>query len=161
MHAQSPRYQLYCSKGVINTSFSCTEVVPLTSCTAIPLDEWWRAPRVSLRSVASDPEVTEHCECTVPLCSERIVIHSGAEDEEIVQDVWMNNYVYSLTHDELELIECSTAWLTDKIIAAAQMLMLQHFSHMAGLQPPALRKGFAFQVHSGEFVQIIHVRHNH
>ena len=32
---------------------------------------------------------------------------------------------------------------------------------MAGLQPPVLQKVFAFQVHSGEFVQIIHVRNNH
>ena len=32
---------------------------------------------------------------------------------------------------------------------------------MAGLQPPTLQKVFAFQVHCGEFVQIIHVRHNH
>ena len=32
---------------------------------------------------------------------------------------------------------------------------------MAGLQPPVLQKVFAFQVHSGEVVQIIHVRNNH
>ena len=155
------RYQLYCAKGVINTSFSCTEVTPLTSCASIPLDKWRQSPRVSLRSVASNPEVTEHCECTVPRCSESTVISSGAEDEEMVRDVWINNYVYILTHDERELIVCPTGWLTDKIIAAAQMLMLQHFPHMAGLQPPTLQKVFAFQVHSGEFVQIIHVRHSH
>ena len=79
----------------------------------------------------------------------------------MVWDVWVNNYAYSLTHAEWELIVCPTGWLTDKIIAAAQMLMLQHFPHMAGLQPPTLQKVFALQVHSGEFVQIIHVRHNH
>ena len=32
---------------------------------------------------------------------------------------------------------------------------------MAGLQPPTLQKVFAFQVHSGEFVQIINVSNNH
>lgn len=26
------RYQLYCAKGVLNTSFSCTELIPLTGC---------------------------------------------------------------------------------------------------------------------------------
>ena len=52
-------------------------------------------------------------------------------------------------------------WLTDKIIHAAQILLLQFFPDMAGLQPPVLQKVFAFQVHSGEFVQIIHVRNNH
>ena len=39
--------------------------------------------------------------------------------------------------------------------------LLQFFPDMAGLQPPVLQKVFAFQVHSGEFVQIIHVRNNH
>ena len=125
------------------------------------MDNWRQSPRVSLRIVASDPEVTEHCNCTVPLCSESIVISSSAEEEEMVWDVWINNYVYSVTHAERQLIVCSTGWLTDKIIAAAQMLMLQHSPHMAGLQPPTLQKVFAFQVHSGEFVQIIHVRHKH
>ena len=80
-------------------------------------------------SVASNPEVTEHCDCA-PLCSESIVIISGAEEETMVRDVWINNYVYSLIHDKWELIVCPTGWLTDKIIAAAQMLMLQHFPHM-------------------------------
>ena len=32
------RYQLYCSKGVLNTSFSSTELTPLTSFSPIPLD---------------------------------------------------------------------------------------------------------------------------
>ena len=41
------------------------------------------------------------------------------------------------------------------------MLLLQFFPNMAGLQPPTLQNVFAFQVHSGEFVQIIHVRNNH
>jgi hypothetical protein len=41
------------------------------------------------------------------------------------------------------------------------MMLLQFFPNMAGLQPPTLQKVFAFQVHSGEFVQIIHVRKTH
>ena len=35
------------------------------------------------------------------------------------------------------------------------------FPDMAGLQPPVLQRVFSFQVHSGEFVQIVHVRNNH
>ena len=41
------RYQLYCLKGVLNTSFSSTEFTPLTSFSPIPLDEWRWAPKVS------------------------------------------------------------------------------------------------------------------
>ena len=44
------------------------------------------------------------------------------------------------------------------IIHAAQILSFQFFPDMAG---PVLQKVFAFQVHSGEFVQIIHVKNNH
>ena len=85
------QYQLYCAKGVLNTSFSCTELTPLTRCPSLPLDKWQQSPRVSLRSVASNPEVTEHCDCAAPLCSESIVISSGVEDEAMVQHVWINS----------------------------------------------------------------------
>ena len=51
--------------------------------------------------------------------------------------------------------------LTYNIVTAAQMLLLQFHPRMTGLQPPALQKVFAFHVHSGEFVQILHVRNSH
>ena len=41
------------------------------------------------------------------------------------------------------------------------MLLLQFYPSMAGLQLPVLQKVFAFQVHTGEFVQIVHVGNNH
>ena len=53
------------------------------------------------------------------------------------------------------------AWLTDNIVSAAQMLLLQFHPRMTGLQPPALQKVFVFRVHSGKFVQFVHVRNNH
>ena len=34
------RYQLYCSKGVLNTTFSRAEVIPMAICTPIPMEEW-------------------------------------------------------------------------------------------------------------------------
>ena len=46
-------------------------------------------------------------------------------------------------------------------LSSSRALLLQFFPNMAGLQPPVLQKVFAFQVHSGEFVQIIHVRNIH
>ena len=59
------------------------------------------------------------------------------------------------------MVASRTGWLNNNVIAAAQMLILQHFPNMAGLQLPALQKVFAFQVHSGEFVQIINVGNKH
>ena len=59
---------------------------------------------------------------------------------------WVKNELYSLTNDDREMV-ASPKWLTDKIITAAQMLILQHFPSMSGLQPPCLQQGLAFKVH--------------
>ena len=37
-------YQLYCSKCVLNTTFSRAE--PMARCTPIPTEDWRQAPRV-------------------------------------------------------------------------------------------------------------------
>ena len=155
------RYQLYCSKGILNTSFSCTELISLTGCSPIPLNEWRQAPRVSLRSVIHDAALREHCNCCVTDTSESIVISSSSEEENEALEMWVNNGAYTLSCRDREVVLSRRGWLTDKIICAAQMLLLQFFPNMAGLQPPTLQKVFAFRVHSGEFVQIIHVRNNH
>ena len=155
-------YQLYCSKGVLNTSFSGRELIPLSGCCSIPLDKWNPVPKVSLHSVAGDPAVVEHCDCNLSQSSESIiVISSASEDEDTESEMWVKNDLYSLTRDDRRVILSPTGWLTDKIITTAQMLMLQHFPNMAGLQPPPLQKFFQFDVHCGEFVQIINVRNNH
>ena len=155
------RYQLYCSKGVLNTSFSCTEVIPVTGCSPIPLDEWRKAPKISLRSVTNDSALHERCNCCVPGTSESIVLSSASEEENEAPEMWVSNGAYTLSCRDRDVVFSPKGWLTDKIICAAQMLLLQFFPNMAGLQPPTLQKVFAFQVHSGEFVQIIHVRNNH
>ena len=155
------RYQLYCSKGVLNTTFSRAEVIPMARCTPIPMEEWRQAPKVSLRSVASDSAIIEPCNCQIPVCSEDTDIISVSEDESEAPVMWVNNGAYCLSHSDQEIVLSRRGWLTDKIIHAAQILLLQFFPDMAGLQPPVLQKVFAFQVHSGEFVQIIHVRNNH
>lgn len=54
-----------------------------------------------------------------------------------------------------------SGWLSDNVIAAAQLLRLQQFPHMSGLQSPVLQQTLAFQVHSGEFVQIVNIRNSH
>ena len=61
------RYQLYCLKGVLDTTFSRAEVIPMARCTPIPMEEWRQAPKVSLRSAAS---VIQPCNCQIPVFSE-------------------------------------------------------------------------------------------
>ena len=155
------RYQLYCSKGVLNTSFSCTELIPVTGCSPIPLDEWRKALIISLRSITNDSALHERCNCCVPQTSESIVLSSASEEENESPEMWVSNGAYTLSCRDRDVVLSRRGWLTDKIICAAQMLLLQFFPNMAGLQPPTLQRVFAFQVHSGEFVQIIHVRNNH
>ena len=75
--------------------------------------------------------------------------------------LWVINLLYALTYDDQKVVVSPTGWLTDKVIAAAQMLLLQHYPNMLGLQPPTLQEVLGFQVHSREFVQIIHVKNNH
>ena len=109
----------------------------------------------------SDTTLHEYCNCSVPETSESIVISSASEDENEAPEVWVNNGAYTLNCRDREVVLSRRGWLTDKIICAAQMILLQFFPNMAGLQPPTLQRVFAFQVPSGEFVQIIHVRNNH
>ena len=155
------RYQLYCSKGVLNTSFCLSELIPLADGSPISLENWRQAPKVSLHNVARDPKMVERCNCHASICSDSIVISSASEEEREVPDLWVNNGAYRLTHSDREVVLSPTGWLTDEIICAAQMLLLQFFPNMAGLQSPVLQKVLQFHVHSGEFVQIVHVRNNH
>ena len=84
-----------------------------------------------------------------------------SEEESEAPVMWVNNGAYCLSHSDQQIVLSRSGWLTDNIIHAAPILLLQFPPGMAGLQPPVLQKVFAFQVHSGEFVQIIHVRNNH
>ena len=156
------RYQLYCPKGVLTNSFSGSELaVPPSKCAAIPLCGWRQAPRISLRSLARDAAVTEHCDCSLPDKSEHTIILSSSEDVDVGCGMWVKNVLYTLTHADQKVVVSPTGWLTDNVITASQMLLLQHFPNMSGLQPPTLQEVLGFQVHSREFVQIIHVRNNH
>ena len=91
----------------------------------------------------------------------RTVISSESEEENQAPELWVNSGAYILSHRDREVVLSERGWLTDNIICAAQNLLLQFFPNMAGLQPPVLQEVRAFQVHSGEFVQITHVRNNH
>ena len=48
------------------------------------------------------------------------------------------NGAYTLNCCDKEVVFSRRGWLADKIIWAAQMILLQFFPNMAGLQPPTL-----------------------
>ena len=153
------QHQLFCSLGIISTPISEVELVPLNDC-SISLDAWRQAPMVSLRSLITDPSCLELCNCSLPTIPDIIKLKSP-DGESTGSDMWVKNALYSLTRASQSEVTSPTGWLSDEVITAAQLLLLQYFPTMAGLQPPTLQQTCAFQVHSGEFVQIIHVRNNH
>ena len=68
--------------------------------------------------------------------------------------------LYSLTLVNKEEVLSHSGWLSDSVIRAAQLLILQGCPHLSGLQDPVLQPNRSFQVHRGEFVQIINVRNS-
>ena len=74
-------YEIYCLKGVVDTLFTSTELIPLTDCSPIPLDEWRQAPKVSLRSVTNYPPLHEPCSCHVTEFLDSITLSSTSEGE--------------------------------------------------------------------------------
>ena len=95
------RYQLYCSKGVLDTTFSRAEVIPMARCAPIPMEEWRQAPKVSQRSAASDSAMIEHCNCQIPVCSEDTDIVSVSEEAPVM---WVNNGAYCLSHSDQGIV---------------------------------------------------------
>ena len=75
--------------------------------------------------------------------------------------MWVHNAVYYLTNSDKEIILSPSGWLNDSIISAAQKLMLQHFPLISELQPPTLQHTRGFDMHRGDFVQILHVHDSH
>ena len=152
------KYRLYCYKGIIRGSFSHSELMSLDSDWCILLHDWRAAAQVSLHDVFTDHACLESCVCNLEICPAGDVIVDQAPGIVTKDSNWICNLLYSLTFSNQEEVLSASGWLSDKIVQAAQLLMLQQFPHMSGLQAPTLQQAQAFQIHRGEFVQIIHVR---
>ena len=104
------------------------------------------------------------CSCVLSKSTESVIdLTNSTSSDEMSTDgtMWVHNSVYFLTNDDKQIILSPSAWLNDSIISAAQTLMLQHFPLMSGLQPPILQHAWGFDVHRGDFVQILHVHNNY
>ena len=165
------RYRLYCRAGILKNTYVGSELkTPCSDSKAISLQDWRVAPSCSLNQVANDPACPEVCTCvldksTVNTPPTDLTLDS---DEEPVgssdlasNQQWVCNPLYTFTISDREDVLSPSGWLSDKVIHSAQLLMLQQFPHILGLQPPVLQQTLSFQVHRGEFVQIICVGDNH
>ena len=98
------RFVLYCAKGILKTKFCPTELVPLSRKLVISLTNWQNAPEVSLRSAADETTLVECSNCSVPECSDSIVLSSASERENEASELWVNNGAYSLSHSDKSII---------------------------------------------------------
>ena len=110
--------------------------MPLNDC-SISLDTWRQDPMVSLRSLITDPSCLELCNCSLPTIPDIIELKSP-DGESTDSDMWVKNALYSLTRASQSEVTSPTGWLSEEVITAAQLLLLQYFPAMAGLQPPTL-----------------------
>lgn len=133
------RCVLYCRKGVLSTGYAKSRLVALDSELFISVENWRSAAKVSLREVTSDPASLEVCYCDLAkpeLIEESIVLSS--DEESSAGSTWLSTPLYTLKMDKKEEVLSPTGWLSDTVIGAAQLLILQEFPHIAGLQDPAV-----------------------
>ena len=151
------RCLLYCHKGVLRTGYAKSQLVALRSDLSISVEDWRTAAKVSLGEVVSDPASLEVCCCDLDLTKPKEVIVLSSDEESTMENIWLSTQLYTLKMDKKEEVLLPSGWLSDTVIGAAQLLILQEFPLMAGLQDPAVHQCLSFQILRGEFVQIINV----
>ena len=125
VRAFGAQYQLFCSLGIISTPLSKVELVPLNDC-SISLETWRQAPLISLRSLITELACLELCNCSLPTIPDIIELKSPA-GESTGSVMWVKNALYSLTRASQSEVTSPTGWLSDEVITAAQLLLLQYF----------------------------------
>ena len=100
----------------------------------------------------SEPAVKDVVELT-----EDTTVVSSADGSAVVSNTWVSTPLYSLHIDKKREVLSPDGWLSDTVIRAAQLLILQEFPNIAGLQDPAVHRSLCFQILRGEFMQIIFV----
>ena len=115
--------------------------------------------------MAGYPASLEVCNCgiTKPVVehvvdpTEDSTVVSSDGDSTVTSNTWLSTLLYTLHEDKRQEILSPDGWLSDTVIGAAQLLILQEFPHIACLQDPTVHKSLSFQILRGEFVQIIFV----
>ena len=157
------RCLLCCCKGVLKTGYAKSQLTAISGDVSISVENWRSATKVSLREVANDSASLEVCNCglakpvveyVIDLTKESTVV-SPDKDSTAASNTWLSTPLYTLHADKKEEILSPTGWLSDTVIRAAQLLILQKFLLIAGLQDPSVHNSLSFEILRGEFVQII------
>ena len=154
--------------GVLKGTYVSFELTSLCSDLSISVGDWRTADTLSLGQVTNIATCLQHCDCVldkstvdVTILSQDSDLESGGGSEDEGDKNWLCNPLYTLTTLNREEVLSPSGWLSDTVIHSAQLLMLQQFPHVSGLQTPVLQQTLVFKVHRGEFVQIICVGNSH
>ncbi len=117
------RYRLYCKGGTLSENFSPDEMMPCLK-NDIPLYRWRQSRTISVRKISD--EDLDDC-----LCQQQQACSSQTR-----------GFVINCIHSgkDCETIRNPNGWLTDSVITASQLLLVQHFPNIHGVQPPALQE---------------------
>ena len=139
------RCLLCCHKGVLATGYTKGQLMAITGNVTISAENWRTAAKISLKKVVDDPANLEICNCGIARHVEHIVdltedsaVVSLDESSTAVSNNWLSTQLYTLHVDKKQEILSPDGWLSDTVIKAAQLLILQEFPHIAGLQDPAV-----------------------
>ena len=101
--------------------------------------------------VSSDPENLEVCNCSLPK-PVRTVVNLTEDSQDVSLGAWslaggirLHNALYSLALVNKEEVLSPSGWLSVSVIAAAQLIILQEFPQLSGLQNPVLQENLSFQ----------------
>ena len=132
---------------------------------SISVDNWQTAAKTSLRDVAGDSESLEVCNCglakpavehVVDLTEDPTVV-SSANGSAVASNTWVSTPLCSLHVDKKREILSLDGWFSVTVIRAAQLLILQEFPNIAGLQDLAVHRSLSFQILGGECEQVIFI----
>ena len=102
--------------------------------------------------MASDSASLEVCICGlakpvvehfVDLTGDPTVVSSD-RGSMVASNTWLSTPLYTLHLDKKQEILSPDGWLSDAVIKAAQLLILQEFTHIASLQDPAAHTSLSF-----------------
>ena len=151
-------YTLYCKRGTLSERFTTSQLRHCSHEDAISLDKWRLSDTLSLRELEEKDAV--NCCCRLAEVVQPEYVKVSSDDDDDGPDETIHNHLYTLSHNDMDTM-LPRQWLNDSVVNAGQKLLLQNFPHVQGLQPPTLQQVSGFQVHKGEFVQIVFINNDH
>ena len=102
--------------------------------------------------------ILQACKCYCDLAKPELTKQSivlSSDEESTAGNTWLSTTLYTLKMDKKEEVLSPTGWLSDTVIGASQLLILQEFPRVAGLKDPVVHRCLSVPILRGEFVQIM------